>query len=132
MNRLRLWIASLAATSFLAGGAGGLLLGGTGRAEIRGAEPFEDYQRMFLARFDLSPERTWLFSELIRNYDRDIEDLRQTALENSMAELTPELNRLGNRYRDMIRNNVLPEDQRPEFDRLALATAWPDSDPHHP
>jgi hypothetical protein len=42
-----------------------------------------------------------------------------------MVELGPELRRLGLRYRDQIRNHVLPEAQRGDFDRLALASAWP-------
>jgi len=125
VNRLRLWVAALAATSFLAGGAGGLLVAETARGDVGPARPFEDYQRMFLGRFELSQERSRLFSELMRNYDGEIEDLQQRALEDSMAELGPELNRLGLRYRDLIRNHVLPEARRPEFDRLSLATAWP-------
>jgi hypothetical protein len=109
-----------------------LLLSEILRDDVGPARPFEDYQRMFLSEFDVSPERAWLFSQLMRNYDDEIEDLRQTALENSMAELGPELNRLGLRYRDQIRNHVLPEDQRGDFDRLALASAWPTPDVQNP
>lgn len=132
MSRLRLWVAALAATSFLAGGAAGLLIAETARGDPGPARPFEDYQRLFLAHFELSPEGERLFSELMRNYDNDIGDLQQRALEESMADLGPELNQLGLRYRDMIRNHVLPKDQRAEFDRLALASTWHTPDAPRP
>lgn len=125
MDRLRLWIASLALVCFLAGGAGGLLVARGSRPGGGALGPFEDYRRMFAAHFDLSPERARLMGELLRNYHKDIEDVRQRALEASMSDLEPDLNRLGLRYRDLIRNHVLPEDQRAEFDRLAAASPWP-------
>jgi hypothetical protein len=132
MSRLQLWIVALAVTNFLAGGAGGLLLAREMRPEYLTHGSFEDYQRMFLASFELSPERTRLFAELMRNYDKELEDLHQEALETSMSEMEPRLIRLGRRYRDMIRNNVLPVGQRVEFDRLASPLPWPIPDPTQP
>jgi len=132
MSRLQLWIVALALTNFLAGGAGGLLLAREMRPEYRAHGSFEDYQRMFLTSFGLSPERTRLFAELMRNYDQELEDLHREALETSMSEMEPRLNSLGLRYRDMIRNHVLPVDQRDEFDRLASPLPWPTPDATRP
>ena len=87
---------------------------------------------MFLTSFELSPERTRLFAELMRNYDQELEDLHQEALETSMSEMEPRLSRFGLRYRDMIRNHVLPVDQRDEFDRLASPLPWPIPDVTRP
>jgi hypothetical protein len=132
VKRLHVWVAALALTNFLAGGAGGLLLSREIHPDYQAQGPFEDYQRTFLARFELSPERTRLFDALLRNYDKEIEDVRQEALETSMVEMEPRLISLGLRYRDMIRNHVLPLDQRDEFDRLAVASTWPTTDASRP
>jgi hypothetical protein len=118
-------VAALALTSFLAGGAGGLLIAEQTRPDYTAEGRFEDYERMFVAQFELRPERAWLLGELMRNYDQELEDLRQQAFETSMSEMEPRLNRLGLRYRDMIRNHVLQGDQRAEYDRLAASASWP-------
>lgn len=125
LGRLRSWVASLALISFLAGGLAGVLL----ERQLSAAEPgpsgpFEDYRQLFSERFDLSPERERLFEQVVQHYQRELEEVRQRALEDSMGTLEPELVRLGLRYRDLIRNHVLPRTDRPEFDRLAQASPW--------
>lgn len=127
---LRAWIGALTLTAALAGGVAGVLLerhrqGAAGPPE----GPFEAYERHFLASFELSPERAQLFSQILRHYQRDLDGIRQGALEDSMGTLDPELVRLGLRYRDLIRNHVLPEADRGEFDRLAQAAPWPAPNP---
>jgi len=123
MTSLRLWILVLAGTCFAAGLGAGVLL-----AELRAGSPApeaaapgersEDYRRLFLQAFELAPERQALFAELMRRYDEDVQALRQRALAASLSEIEDALARLGLRYRDAIRNHVLPEDQRPRFDEL--------------
>ena len=128
--RLRAWICVLTLTAALAGGAAGVLVERQRAASARPPEgAFEAYERQFLASFDLSPERERLFSQVLRHYQRELEGIRQGAFEDSMGTLDPELVRLGLRYRDLIRNHVLPESERGEFDRLAQAAPWPAANP---
>ena len=124
-GRLRAWIGLLALTAALAGGVAGVALErqrlGAGGPP---AAPFEAYERLVRASFELSPERAQAFSQVLRRYQRDLDAIRQGALEDSMGRLEPELVRLGLRYRDLIRNHVLPAADRGEFDRLAQAAPW--------
>jgi len=131
MSRLRSWVVCLALTSFLAGGLAGVLYERQRSAADRVPEkPFGAYQALFARRFELSPERQRLFSQVVRHYHSELEDVRQRALEESMGTLEPELTRLGLRYRDLIRNHVLPAADRGEFDRLASAVPWPPTTNH--
>ena len=112
--------------------AGGVLAGVLLERRVRAAEPeptgpFEAYHALFAGHFDLSPERERLFGQVLGHYHRELEGVRQRALEDSMDTLEPELVRLGLRYRDLIRNHVLAEADRAEFDRLAEASSWPPS-----
>ena len=122
MNSPRLWVAILALVCFLAGSASGLLYASATRQPPPSGGPFDEYKRAFCAEFKLDTARSKLFDELLANYHKEIEDVRQRALANSLAEMEPQLVKLGDRYRDVIRDHVLPENQRAEFD--ALANAW--------
>ena len=122
MNNARLWISVLAAVAFLAGMASGLLVAARTRPQVRSDAPFEDYRREFVERFELEPDRARLFAELLRNYGRELEDIRQRALASSLSAMDEQLVATGLRYRDRIRNHVLRPDQRDEFD--ALAKNW--------
>jgi hypothetical protein len=124
-GRLRAWIAVLTLTAGLAGGLAGVLLERHRQGAAAAPGPFEAYQRRFLASFELSPERERLLSQILRHYQRDLDAIEQGALEDSMGKLGPELEKLGFRYRDLIRNHVLPEADRGEYDRLAQAAPWP-------
>ena len=120
---LRAWICVLAGTAFGAGLAGGLYLG-----ELRAASaaPFgshsEAYRCMFEESFELSPERRRLFEQLLERYDAEVEEVRQRALAASISGVQDDLAALGVRYRDAIRNYVLPDDQQEHFDRLVAQT----------
>ena len=124
MGALRIWVVILALVSFTAGGVGGLLLAPRGGSVYADAGHFRDYQQHFARQFDLSPERADLLAQLLRRYESEFESVRQRALERSMTDMEPELVRLGNRYRGIIRNNVLPLSQREEFTDSALAEPW--------
>jgi uncharacterized membrane protein len=122
----RAWIALLALVSFLAGAASGFLVASRPGSAGRTGEAFEDYERAFVARFELAPERARLFREVLRNYHRDLEDVRQRALADSRSEMEPRLIELSLRYRDVIRDHVLPESSRADFDRtVAIWTPVP-------
>ena len=124
MGALRIWAVILALVSFSAGGVGGLLLAPRGGSVYADAGHFRDYQQHFVEQFELSAERADLLAQLLRHYETEFESVRQRALERSMSDMEPELVRLGNRYRDIIRNNVLPLNQRDEFTDYALAKPW--------
>lgn len=118
-------MALLALLVFAGGVLAGVLLERRSRGSEAAAGPFDDYRALFMGHFELSPERTRLFGQVLGHYERELEGVRQRALEDSMGTLEPELVRLGLRYRDLIRNHVLAEADRAEFDRLATAASWP-------
>lgn len=124
MGALRIWVVILALVSFTAGGVGGLLLAPQGGSVYADAGHFKDYQQHFVEHFDLSRERADLLADLLRRYESEFESVRQRALERSMTDMEPELVRLGNRYRGIIRNNVLPLSKRGEFTDFALPEPW--------
>lgn len=119
MNSLRLWIGVLALVAFGAGVATGLLA--SVRLNPRQVRPgaFADYQALLEQTFDLSPERAQALSQVMGLYARDIESVRERYLAKAGSEMEKELVQVGLRYRDQIRNHVLPSDQRDRFDRLA-------------
>lgn len=123
---LRAWICVLAGTAFGAGLAGGLYVG-----ELRAASAVppgsysQTYRHMFEETFELAPERRRLFEQLLQRYDAEVEDVRQRALAASISGVQDDLAALGVRYRDAIRNHVLPRDQREHFDRLVAQTLPP-------
>lgn len=122
MSNARPWIAVLATVVFLAGMASGLLIAERARPREISNAPFADFRREFVARFGLDPERERLFADLLRHYGRELDDIRQRHLAASLSAMEDELAAAGLRYRDSIRNHVLPEARRAEFD--ALAQTW--------
>ena len=117
MNSLRAWILLLALVSALCGFAAGRLSAPKSSPIQTG--PFPGYAERMQAAFDLSPERMRLLRSLLVGYDRDLENLKIRNLD----ELRPELVRLGDTYRDWIRDKVLPEERRADFDRMVAAGA---------
>ena len=121
MSQLRLWILLLAAVSFLAGGASGLVLAAELRPPERDRGAFADYRELLVARFDLSPERERGLRVILDRYQKDIEAVKSRQIDL----IEDDLARLGLTCRQRIRDYVLPADRREEFSRLAdgLATA---------
>ncbi|MDF1799908.1 MAG: hypothetical protein P1V81_12080 [Planctomycetota bacterium] len=116
----KLWVLILALVSALAGFTGGQL--------VQPPEPpqperalFAGYADRLAADFDLSPDRERALRLLLMGYERKLEELKTRHL----AELEPELVRLGDTYRDYIRDKVLPEDRRAEFDALVSGNLSP-------
>jgi len=123
---LRGWIGVLAGTAFSAGLAGGLYVGDLRAAPSAADGSYsESYRRLFEQSFELSPERRRLFEQLLERYDAEVEEARQRALAASVSLVQEDLAALGVRYRDAIRNHVLPRDQREQFDRLVSQTQPP-------
>jgi hypothetical protein len=126
---LRLWILVLSATCFAAGLGAGVLAGEARAARrapaVRLSAPGADYLALLDARFELSAERLELCAQLLERYAEEVEEIRQRALSQSIASVEGELARVGLRYRDAIRNHVLPADQRARFDELAARGGSP-------
>lgn len=115
MNSPRFWILLLAVVSFLGGIAAGILLGDAVRP-ARETVPFAAYQERLSEEFELGPERRRALRMVMAHYHRALEDAkarRAVAMEDDLV-------RLGLQYRDLIRDHVLPQARREEFDRLAV------------
>lgn len=118
MNSPKLWICLLAGVCFLTGAAAGLL-GSRALSPERPVEhPFDDYLDLMVDRFDLDADRERGLRIFMAHYQRELEDakLRQAAAMES------ELVKLGRTYRELIRDHVLPEDRRPEFENMVAGT----------
>ncbi len=122
---MRVWVTLLALSAFGAG------LGVGWWASARAQEPaqvdsaFAAFERRFCDEFELEPARARAFHALLENYEKDLERAREQALTVGMASTGPELAQLGRRYRDWMRNFVLPPDARDHFDRLSQdAVVW--------
>jgi len=115
MKSLRAWILLLAFVSALCGFAAGRI--SAPKTALAQTGPFPGYAERMQTSFDLSPERMRLLRSLLVGYDRDLENLKV----RNLGELRPELVRLGDTYRDWIRDKVLPEERRADFDRMVAA-----------
>jgi hypothetical protein len=115
----RVWILLLALVCFAVGVTTGLFLARAGEhAPLSSGGPFEEYRSSFTQRFHLDGRRERLFAELLRNYAKDIEEARTRVLRPNQPELERELVEIGHRYRGLIRDHVLPPEQRAEYDSL--------------
>ena len=117
MNSTRVWIALLALVCFLAGGAAGLLSADVLLARDRQPVPFASYQDHLESRFELGPARRRGLRMVMSSYHRALEDAKA----RRAAAMEDELVQLGLTYRALIRNHVLPESRRAEFDRMSAA-----------
>src|SRR5690349_9145920 len=109
MTSVRAWIVLLFLAAFGAGfGVGWLASSRTQTAADNG--PFEGFRREFVRTFHVSPERSQLLRDLLANYQHEIDALEREQLEAGRPELEKSLAALAVKYRDRIRNNVLPPD----------------------
>lgn len=123
MSSPRLWVLILFAVAFLAGGGAGFVLAERARGEVATPTPFGEFERAFVQEFELDPERQRLLAGLLDHYNREAQavgdryaaDFRASK-EGAGMEL--ELQSAGLEYRGLIRDQLLPDDQRPKFDRL--------------
>lgn len=115
---MRLWLLLLTAVAFLAGfGSGMYASERTHRAsQLDGA--FGDYERAFVQEFNLDPERQRLLARLLDHYNSEAEAIRDRYAAENHMEMEPELARAGLEYRALLRDRLLPESERPKFDRL--------------
>ena len=79
MNNTRFWIVVLALVSFLAGSAAGALW--TRKANPQeDTGPFAAYAQELIQTFDLSPERAGHLRVLLREYESDIQRIKQARI----------------------------------------------------
>lgn len=124
MKDPRLWIGLLALVSFLTGVAASALferLSGP-RAE---PGPFAAYAAELQDRFQLDPERGRHLAVVLRDYDQELQRIRDARTAEFYAALESELRPKGLEYNRIIRDLVLPPDRREEFDALALGQGIP-------
>jgi hypothetical protein len=115
MESERFWILILALVTFLAGLAGGVLLGGDLLRSPHEPRAFEVYEEQLVATFELDPDQTGNLRWILNRYHRDLEQLKARNLEG----LEDELIRIGENSSDLIVRYVLREDQRDKFQRMA-------------
>src|SRR5262249_10709890 len=112
MRSERLWVVVLAITAFCAGLAAGVLFSlEHGRPE----RPFGAYEQRMIEAFDLDPEQVRNLRWILRDYEEKIEALK----ESNIAALDDDLVKIGREHRDYIREKVVPEHHRQEFDLWA-------------
>lgn len=129
MTNLRLWVLLLTLTAFLAGVATGPWVTRLVSPPVQAAAagPFDHYERALVERFHLTPERRAPLHAILEEYRRDLERIKDHHMADYMSSMEPDLSKLGRACRETIRDKVLPETQRAEFDQLALL---PDTNPH--
>ena len=124
MTSLRFWILALVVVSFGAGvAAGALVSAGVNRAAPEPG-PFAAFERDLGRTFGLSAERTRILHTVLLGYQREIEQMKDRSMADTMAAMEPELSERGRWYRDLIRDKVLPENRRAEFDGTAFVVPW--------
>lgn len=114
----RLWLLVLAAVCFLAGLGSGIYVSERGHLLEERERAFGDFERAFVAEFELDPERQRLLADLLDHYNRETAAIRNRYAAEIHMEMEPELRRAGLEYRGLIRDRLLPEAQRRKFDDL--------------
>ena len=59
-----------------------------------------------------------LLAGLLDHYNRDIQEIKDRYAAENHREMEADLRRAGLEYRELLRNRLLPEEQRSKFDRL--------------
>ena len=118
MSSERLWVAILTATAFLAGLAGGVLVG-LRLDPLETPGPFAEYRERLVDVFDLDQERDGRLRQILSSYDSEIEALK----ERHVRDLEPQLIVAGETCRQRIRRFVIPRERHGEFDRQAGGVA---------
>ena len=121
MRNERLWVLILALVCLLCGGGAGYLVSELRRPAEVARGPFADYERLLVERFDLGQERADLLHALLQHYANEIDGIRNQYTASSLSAMEPELREQGVTFRNLIRERVLPEGRRAEFDRLCRA-----------
>ncbi|MBL8861947.1 MAG: hypothetical protein JNK02_08030 [Planctomycetes bacterium] len=127
MSGLRAWILVLAVASFAAGAGSGVLAARTlaPRESLPHSGTFAEYEALFARTFELTPERREALRAVLASYEADIARIKDRRMADYMSSIEPELRERGRFYRELVRDRVLPEARRAEFDRMAFGLHVP-------
>jgi hypothetical protein len=118
VNSFRFWMVLASVVWFASGLATGLLAAGVWKDSTPETGGVEHYTARMITEFDMEPERARLFRHLMDEYQEEIEAVKKQHMAQQASAMEPELRRLGERYNELIRDRVLSQAQREEFDRL--------------
>jgi len=124
VSRIQVWTVLLALTCFGAGLAAGRILS---ISEPPQDGVLADHEALLTERFELSPERQRHLKTLLQNYQLEIDRIKDRHLAEYMAAAESDLEVVGNKYNDLLRNRVLPASKRSEYTQLLSAGPSPDS-----
>jgi len=119
VSSIRLWIVVLGLLCFLAGAATGRILARSAEGSTTEVGALRDFERLFAARFELTPERARLLRGILEHYQREVESIKVNHLAAYRSAIEPELRSLGSEYNRYLRDQVLPPMERAEFDELS-------------
>lgn len=114
-HSLRAWILVLAGVCSLAGFAAGLLVSQALAPEAEPSGSFALYREAVVREFDLSPERERVLASVLDEYQRQLEDLQARGLRPLGGEQATD----GQKFHELIRDRIIPPDQRARFAELA-------------
>lgn len=117
MNNARFWILLLAGVAFLAGMGTGILYADKTHSQARIPTALGEFELAFLREFQLDPERRQYLAQAIDLYNRETQEIQELYAAEYHTRMEPDLRRVGLEFRAMTRA-LLPEEQRPKFDRL--------------
>lgn len=121
MNLLRTWILLAVGVAFSAGLAAGILSQRLGQDPSEAGGALGLYREALVQEFGLEPERERALFSVLDAYQRNLEDLQAEALASREAELVS----LAEGIQRLIRDYVLPADQREHFDALCAGHSLP-------
>ncbi len=107
----RLWALVLAAVMFFAGIAAANLRQGAKPDSGLGIEP---RAQLFESTFSLSPKRSQALRKLLEHYDLEVRKVQA----GGGADVAKDLVALARQYSGLLRDKVLPPDQRGRYDRM--------------
>lgn len=120
-SALRGWILLFAGVSALAGFAAGLLVALQFGPDPEPKGAFARYREAIVQEFDLSPERERVLAYFLDEYERQLEDLQARGL----RPLGDDQAAHGRQIHELIRDRVIPPDQRGRFQELSSLEATP-------
>ena len=122
MNSVRLWVSLASIVWFVSGISLGLLGSEIWRKDPPELGAIEHYTERMVEEFEIEPERATLFRLLMKGYQEEKDRIKAQHMAAQRTAMEPELEKLGARYTQLIRDKVLPESKRAKFDALCLGT----------
>jgi hypothetical protein len=124
MKDVRAWVSILAVACLAAGAGGGVLYARATapRDAVDRTGAFSEYEALLVSTFDLSPARREALRAVLVSYEADLARIKDRHMADYMKSIEPELRERGRFYRELVRDRVLPEARRAEFDAMSLGT----------